>query len=210
MIAILDYGAGNLASVDSALKHLGIPCQITAEPEKIQSASGIIFPGVGNASQAMAKLKETRLDKVLADAITRKQPLLGICLGCQILLEHSEEGPTETLGLIKGNCRRFEDNLHEENGFPINIPHIGWNSLCHKQDSPLFKGIPDDAEFYFVHSYYACPQEDMVISTTFYGREFCSVYGKDGLWATQFHPEKSGQAGLRLLQNFYNWCNHAL
>lgn len=211
MLAILDYGAGNLTSVARAFAWLDIPAKITANAEEIAKADGIVFPGVGQAGQAMASLRQSGLDKCLADAAARKQPLLGICLGCQILLSRSEEGPTETLGLVAGTCRQFDAALTEEDGRPINIPHMGWNSLCFKQYSPLFEGVDPAAEFYFVHGYYVEPEPGLIIATTRYGREFCSAYGRDGIWALQFHPEKSGSAGLRILANFNNWCqNHAL
>lgn len=213
MLAIVDYGAGNLTSVARALNHLNIPSLITANPEKIRQAQGVIFPGVGQAGQAMQRLSESGLDKELANVVERRQPLLGICLGCHILLENSAEGPTKMLGLVQGDCLRFADNLLEEDGSRATVPHMGWNSLIRVKDAPLLAGIPENAEFYFVHSYYARPQEDLILATTRYGHNFCSFYGRDGLWAVQFHPEKSGPAGLRLLQNFSNWCKehgHAL
>lgn len=209
MLAILDYGAGNLASVNRALQHLGVSAKITANPETIAEASAVIFPGVGHAGQAMDKLRAAGLDKTMRQIMERRQPLLGICLGCQILLDRSAEGPTETLGLAPGDCVRFENDLRE-NGEKINIPHIGWNSIVRKRESPLFEGVSEDAEFYFVHSYYARPASDLVVATTVYGREFCSVYGRNNFWAVQFHPEKSGEAGLKILKNFCDWSDHAL
>lgn len=206
MLAIVDYQAGNQTSVARALGHLGIPCRVTADPQEMARARGVVFPGVGSAPNAMRSLRAAGMDVALAAAVGRGQSLLGICLGCQILLGESEEGPVRTLGLLPGVCRRFPPGLREENGEPIQIPHMGWNSLRIVRPSPLLAGIPPDAEFYFVHSYYACPQGEMTLATTMYGQEFCSVYGRDGLWAVQFHPEKSGAPGLRLLANFYNWC----
>lgn len=204
MLAIMDYGAGNLTSVARALEHLAIPCAITSDPGTIAAASGIIFPGVGNAAQAMGRLRDSGLDLVLAEAVKRKQPLLGICVGCQILLEHSEEGNVDTLGIVQGDCIQFGVELPEA-GLPV--PHMGWNSLERKRDSILLAGIPETAEFYFVHSYYPRPAPEFIIATTSYGHEFCSVFGQDGLWATQFHPEKSGPAGLQVIANFYQYCN---
>ncbi|MBD5642176.1 MAG: imidazole glycerol phosphate synthase subunit HisH [Desulfovibrio sp.] len=210
MLAILDYGAGNLTSVARAFSALDIPVRITANANEIAAASGIVFPGVGQAGQAMTALRQTGLDKCLAEAVARKQPLLGICLGCQILVASSEEGPTDTLGLLDGVCRRFDPSLREEDGRVINIPHMGWNGLRLKRQTPLFEGIDPASEFYFVHGYYVEPAPELVIATTVYGREFCSAYGRDGLWALQFHPEKSGRAGLKILENFNNWCqSHA-
>lgn len=213
MLTILDYGAGNLTSVLRALTSLGIPAQITADPAAITAAEGIIFPGVGSAGQAMTRLKETGLDTVLAAAVQRKQPLLGICLGCQILLEHSEEEDTTTLGIVKGQCRLFPDGLRQEDGTRAPVPHMGWNTVALTHPDPLFEGVDADAQFYFVHSYYVDPDPSLVLGTTGYGMQFCSFYGRPGLWATQFHPEKSGRFGLKILQNFYNYCrenSHAL
>lgn len=210
MLAIIDYGAGNLTSVSRALAKLGIPSEITADPERIAKASGIIFPGVGQAAQAMAALAKTGLDQCLKQAAAKNQPLFGICVGCQIMLESSEEGSTRTLGLAKGKCVRFTEGLKEADGTRINIPHMGWNNLIRIKDCPLLEGIPENAEFYFVHSYYAVPEASLEIARTSYGQEFCSFYGKDNFWAAQFHPEKSGEAGLKILSNFNAWCERAL
>lgn len=209
MIVILDYEAGNQTSVRRALDFLGVPAKVSADPELIMQAEGLIFPGVGAAGQAMRQLGATGLDTVLKDWAAAGRPLLGICLGCQIMLEHSEEGDINTLGLIKGRTRRFDPALVEEDGGPISIPHMGWNSVQLKRESRLFKGLSADAEFYFVHSYYVEPEPQYIIGTSYYGREFCSVFGRDGLWAAQFHVEKSGPAGLKLLQNFYDYCREA-
>lgn len=206
MLAILDYGAGNQTSVRRALEHERIPCVITAEPAVLERAHGVIFPGVGAAGQAMRVLRETGLDNCLRAVVDRGQPLLGICLGCQILLERSEENDAPTLGIVPGQCRRFADGMREEDGSPAPVPHMGWNSLRVKKSCPLLQGVDPAAEFYFVHSYYAEPDPALVIATTVYGREFCSVYGRDGLWAAQFHPEKSGRPGLTLLRNFHDYC----
>jgi glutamine amidotransferase len=206
MLAILDYGAGNQTSVRRALEHLGIPCAVTADTAVLESANGLVFPGVGAAGQAMDTLRRTGLDGVLRRAAGKGQPLLGICLGCQILLEESEENNAKTLGIMPGICRRFEDGTIQEDGTPAPVPHMGWNSLRVRTASPLLAGIDPLAEFYFVHSYYADIAPDLAIAATVYGREFCSVYGRDGLWAVQFHPEKSGRPGLTLLRNFYAYC----
>ena len=210
MIAILDYKAGNQTSVLRALRFLGIPSAITADPEVLAGADGIIFPGVGSASQAMNVLVSEHLDRCLADAVARRQPVLGICLGCQILLEHSEEGDTRTLGLVKGECRKFAGDLRQEDGTPAPVPHMGWNNVACTRESELFHGIDPSAQFYFVHSYYVAPEEDLVLGQTSYGGQtFCSVYGRPGLWAVQFHPEKSGRFGLTLLKNYCNYCKEA-
>ena len=210
MLAILDYEAGNQTSVLRGLNSLGIPARITADPAVLAAASGVIFPGVGAARQAMDLLTRTGLDATLKQLAAAGKPLLGVCLGCQILLEHSEEGDTTTLGLVKGRCLRFAGGLRDEAGDSINIPHMGWNGYTLRKPSLLFDGIPENAEFYFVHSYYTEPEPDLIIATTYHGREFCSVYGRDGFWAVQFHPEKSGKPGLQLLKNFYTYCQSQL
>ncbi len=206
MLAIVDYGAGNQTSVQRALEYLNIESIITSDAKALTSADGIIFPGVGAAGQAMQHLKNMGMDTLLAKLIEQKKPLLGICLGCQILLEKSDENSTKTLGLMAGDCVEFSPSLCEEDGEPIRIPHMGWNSLKHQQDCLLFNEVPHDAEFYFVHSYYVRPAKEFIIATTHYGHEFCSVYGREGLWAIQFHLEKSGAPGLKILENFANYC----
>lgn len=209
MLAILDYKAGNQTSVRRALDHLGIPCRITADPGIIAEASGIIFPGVGAAGQAMRELTTTGLDKLLRAQVAAGKPLLGICVGCQILLDYSEENDTKALGIIPGQCALFTKGLPDEDGTPIRIPHMGWNNVTLKQPCPLFDGIAPGSEFYFVHSYFPVPQPQYVIGITEYGLPFCSVHGRKGLWAVQFHPEKSGRPGLKLLENFAAYCQEA-
>ncbi|MDR2161074.1 MAG: imidazole glycerol phosphate synthase subunit HisH [Desulfovibrio sp.] len=206
MLAILDYEAGNQTSVLRGLAGQGLEAVITADAAVLAAAAGIIFPGVGAAGQAMDVLRRSGLDSALTRLVAAGKPLLGICLGCQILLESSEEGDTRTLGLIPGRCRRFAQHLRDEDGEPLRIPHMGWNGCRLQRPCRLFRGISSDAEFYFVHSYYADPDSDLVIATTRHGLEFCSVLGRDGFWAVQFHPEKSGRAGLALLRNFYEYC----
>ncbi len=206
MIAILDYRAGNLTSVKRALDHLDIPNIITSRPDSLASSQGIIFPGVGAAGSAMSNLKDNRLDKAIISLVQSGKPMLGICLGCQIILDESSENNTATLGIVPGKCRKFSRSLLDEAGQPINIPHMGWNSVKLKTDCILFKDVPLDAEFYFVHSYYPEPSSKYIIGLTNYGLDFCSVFGRPGLWATQFHPEKSGKPGLKILSNFYEYC----
>ena len=205
MLGILDYKAGNQTSVRRALEHLGIPCFISDDPERLSAADGLIFPGVGQAGQAMEQLARRHLDVFLKD-ISGKKPILGICLGCQILLDFSEENDTPLLGILKGRVRRFPDTLVLEDGTRAPVPHMGWNTVKQIRPSPLFHGIPGGAAFYFVHSFYTEPDPDLVIATTSYGRTFCSAYGRDGLFAVQFHPEKSGRPGLTLLNNFHAFC----
>ncbi|WP_298067529.1 imidazole glycerol phosphate synthase subunit HisH [uncultured Mailhella sp.] len=207
MLAILDYKAGNQTSVLRALRSLDIPAEVTASPEVIMDAEGVIFPGVGAAGQAMAQLTSTGMDRILRRCVEAQKPLLGICLGCQILLERSEENDTPTLGIVPGVCRRFLPEW-EDGGRPIRIPHMGWNSIK-ARPSALLEGITSDAQFYFVHSFYPDPAPEWVIATCTYGRTFAAIYGRPGLWAVQFHPEKSGRPGLRLLSNFYRCCRQA-
>ncbi|TVM16461.1 imidazole glycerol phosphate synthase subunit HisH [Oceanidesulfovibrio indonesiensis] len=206
MLAILKYKAGNQTSVRRALDHLEIPNTITADPEEIAKAKGLIFPGVGAAGSAMDELIATGLDQVIKDHVAADKPLLGICVGCQILLDYSVENNTKALGIVPGECVMFQPTMQDEDGNPIRIPHMGWNKVALTRDCVLFEGIDPDAEFYFVHSYFPNPKDKYVIGTTRYGLTFCSVHGGPGLWATQFHPEKSGRPGLQLLKNFYRYC----
>ncbi len=207
MLAIIDYQAGNLTSVRRALRHENIDCMITADKKHLQSADGIIFPGVGAAASAMHYLRQSGLDTVIQGLVASGKPMLGICLGCQVILETSEENNgTSTLGLIKGHCRQFDAALLDTAGQPITIPHMGWNTVTRHKDCVLFRDIPQDAQFYFVHSFFPDPAPQYVIATSRHGREFCSVLGKNGFWAVQFHPEKSGAYGLMLLKNFALYC----
>lgn len=209
MLAIFDYKAGNQTSVHRALEHLGIPNEITNDPAKLDKAKGIIFPGVGAAGQAMEELESGGLDEVIKKLIKQKKPVLGICVGCQILLDYSEENDTKALEVIPGECRLFNPSWVDYEDIQIRVPHMGWNQVEILNDCELFEGIDPDADFYFVHSYYPAPKEEFVIGTTRYGIDFCSVHGRKGLWAVQFHPEKSGRPGLKMLRNFYNFCLEA-
>jgi glutamine amidotransferase len=213
MIAILDYGAGNQTSVRRALDSQGLESVVTADPHLMLQAEGLIFPGVGAAGQAMRHLRSSGLDTFLREWVAASRPMLGVCLGSQIMLEYSEENDMTCLGLLPGKTRLFDAALREEDGSPIAIPHMGWNGVRLEDTEaaracPLFDGIAPNTEFYFVHSYYTEPAPENVIASTFYGQRFCSVLGREGLWATQFHTEKSGPAGLRLLRNFCAWCHN--
>lgn len=206
MLAIFDYKAGNQTSVRRALDHLDIPCEITNDPDKLNNASGIIFPGVGAAGQAMEELHSGGLDEVIKGLIDRKKPVLGICVGCQILLDYSEENDTKALEVIPGECRLFNPSWVDYENITIRVPHMGWNQIELVQECELFDGIDPDSDFYFVHSYFPAPDKKYVIGTTRYGIDFCSIHGRKGLWAVQFHPEKSGRPGLQLLKNFHKYC----
>ncbi len=191
MIAIVDYNAGNIASVENALKQLKKEFVLTDDPETIRSTSHIILPGQGRAGQAVDQLANKNLLKTIKEV---SQPFLGICLGMQILADRSEEDDTECLGLIPGQVKKFPK------GFKV--PHMGWNNLHFEQPSPLFKGIPQDSFFYFVHSYYYDSPEEFNLGSCDYGLKFAAVIGRDNFYAVQFHPEKSGEQGLKMLQNF--------
>ncbi|RLB11190.1 MAG: imidazole glycerol phosphate synthase subunit HisH [Deltaproteobacteria bacterium] len=205
-VVIVDYEAGNLTSVQRALNSLNIKSEITSNPTHILEAERIIFPGVGAAGKAMQVLRNSGIDKALKAAFVRGTPILGICLGTQIIMERSEENDTECLGIVPGEVKRFPEDLKDQYGQKLKVPHMGWNRVILRKKHPIFDGIDPEHEFYFVHSYYPCPyQAEHIIGETEYGIVFCSVVGKENLVAVQFHPEKSGRPGLRLLQNFCNW-----
>lgn len=201
MIRIIDYKAGNLTSVKRALDHLGIPCQIVSTGGELRGAERIIFPGVGHAAAAMAVLKERELDIALREVFEQGTPILGICLGAQVVLSHSDEGDTSCLGLIEGNCPRFEFTDKS-----LKIPHMGWNEVVATQPHYILKDLEEGDEFYFVHSYYPRPSDESnTFATCEYEITFPAAIGYKNLFATQFHPEKSGRIGLNLLRNFSQW-----
>jgi imidazole glycerol-phosphate synthase subunit HisH len=206
MIAIIDYKAGNLKSVERALNRLGFPCGITHDKKEILSSERIVFPGVGAAGKAIDDLRHLGLDLVLRQAIEAGKPVLGICLGAQIILDKSEENNTPCLGLIRGEVKLFPSPLVSAEGERLKIPHMGWNGLNVIRRHPVLEGVMPSDEFYFVHSYYPMPASDQfVIGTTEYGIGIPSVIGNRNLIATQFHLEKSGVPGLRILKNFCDW-----
>ena len=206
MIAIIDYKAGNLKSVERALKKLGFPCCITHDGEEILHSERIIFPGVGAAGKAIDDLIHLGLDMVLSQAFDAGKPVLGICLGAQIILDKSEENNTQCLGLIGGEVKQFSSPLLSGEGERLKIPHMGWNDVHVIKQHPVLEGIMPTDAFYFVHSYYPVPALDQfVIGTTDYGLEFSSIIGHKNLIAMQFHPEKSGVPGLKILKNFCTW-----
>lgn len=212
MIAIIDYKAGNLTSVRRALSSLGQESIITADPSLLREAERIIFPGVGAAGKAMEDLRRMKIDRALRQSFEGGKPILGICLGTQIIMESSEENNTPCLGLVKGRTVRFPENFRDKNGARLKVPHMGWNQVGLKRQHPLFAGISPDNEFYFVHAYYPLPAEpETILGQTGYGFDFTSVIARGNLVAVQFHPEKSGRPGLRILSNFCQWNgeNHA-
>lgn len=206
MIAIIDYEAGNLTSVQRALDSLGRESVITRDPSLLLAAERIIFPGVGAAGRAMSDLQRLKLDQALVAAFQDGRPILGICLGTQIIMEWSEENDTPCLGLIRGEVRRFPEGLSDFGGRRLKVPHMGWNNIEFKQRHPVFEGVDPEYEFYFVHSYYPVPADSArVLGETSYGIRFASVLFSGNLVAVQFHPEKSGKGGLRILSNFCTW-----
>ena len=203
MIAIVDYGRGNLWSVQNGFAQVGVPVQVSADPEVIARADGVVFPGVGAFRDCMHNLQARGLEPVLRDVIGAGRPMLAICVGMQVLLTDSEEfGLSQGLGIIEGHVRRFPE-AHAAQTPRLKVPHMGWNQLRMRRACPLLEGIPDGAFTYFVHSYYAVPAApDVVVASTEYGLDFAAVLWRDNLYATQFHPEKSQTHGLRLLRNF--------
>ncbi len=207
MIAIIDYKAGNLTSVKWAFEALGVDAGITHAPDVIRAADRVVFPGVGAAGAAMRSLRELGLVDVIRDVVASGVPFLGICVGTQILFEHSEEdGGVDGLGLLPGRVRLFRPASAR-----VKVPQIGWNGVRFARAHPVFAGIGQDSEFYFVHSYYPmAANRDCVVGETDYADvAFCSVAGRGNVIATQFHTEKSGRLGLRVLRNFSDWDGRA-
>lgn len=206
MIGIVDYRAGNLTSVARALHFLNLSCEVTSDPERLDRAERIIFPGVGAAGEAMANLRTLGLDERIRRWVREGRPVLGICLGTQVIFEMSEEdGGTPCLEILPGAVRRFPAGMRE-GGERLKIPHMGWNSLTLRKSHPVFEGIPPEAEFYFVHSFYPDPADwEFVVGETRYGFPFAAAVARRNLVAVQFHPEKSGRPGLRILDNFSRW-----
>ena len=198
MIAIIDYGAGNLQSVKKAFDFIGAESVITNDPKVILSADKILLPGVGSFGDAMDSMQKNGLVETVKECALSGKPFLGICLGLQLLFEESEESPgVKGLGIFKGKIKKFSSDMG------LKIPHIGWNSLEIKQKDTLFKDIPENSYVYFVHSYYLHAEDENDIATvTNYGIDFHSAVGKNNIFATQFHPEKSGDVGLQILRNF--------
>jgi glutamine amidotransferase len=196
MITIIDYGAGNLRSVVNAISRLGYEAKVTTSPAEVLEAKAVILPGVGAAADTMANLRQQGLDEPIRQFVAGGKPFLGVCIGMQVLLSDTEEGgKQQCLGIIPGQVRKFAPGLK--------VPHMGWNQLKQKKAHAIFEGIADGANFYFVHSYYVEPEDKgLVAGETEYGLPFCSVIARDNLIATQFHPEKSGEVGLKIYDNF--------
>ncbi len=204
MIAILDYGAGNLTSVKLAFERVGGPVEIVSDAARAEAADKIIFPGVGSAASGMKGLCERGFDQVIRNAVATGKPVLVVCLGMQMLFERSEEdGGIAGLGILPGTVKYFDFPSEQR----VKVPHMGWNGVDFTPGHPLLEGIKPGEAFYFVHSYYVKPgTPDSTLGRTDYaGREFTSIAGRGSVFATQFHPERSGRAGLRIIQNFLNW-----
>jgi imidazole glycerol-phosphate synthase subunit HisH len=201
MTGIIDYNAGNIRSVELALISLGTEYRISKDPRDLKAVDRVIFPGVGEAHFAMRELKATGYDSFLRDWAASGKPLLGVCLGSQIIFEHSEERDTDCLGLLPGVVRRFPKDFAARG---LKIPHIGWNDIQYRNGgSRLFDGVPEGSDFYFVHSYYMAPSDDSIVTATAdYGFPVPCAVRKGNVEAVQFHPEKSAEFGLRILANF--------
>ena len=194
-IVIVDYGAGNLRSVEKAFERLGYPAVVSGEPDILLNADGVILPGVGSSGSAMAALEKRGLVGPLVDKAEGGTPFFGVCLGLQLLMNGSDEDSRPCLGLFPGWVRRIPSELK--------VPHMGWNQVHIKQEHPVFSGVDNNSYFYFVHSFFPRPEEEGIVAArTTYGDTFASAVWRDNVFATQFHPEKSGEIGLKLYENF--------
>jgi len=205
-IAVVDYGMGNLRSVHNALRKVapGASIVVSDDPKEIASASRVVFPGQGAMPDCMRELNSSGLREAVLDA-ARNKPFLGICIGLQMLFEHSSEGDVAGLGVLPGKVVRFAHELRDRQGDKLKVPHMGWNEVAHG-DHALWDGIEQDARFYFVHSYYVQPRDDALVQgTSNYPLPFVCAVARENLFAVQFHPEKSARDGLALLRNFVNW-----
>jgi len=208
MIAIIDYGMGNLRSVQKGFEKVGSEAVVTADPRVVLEAERVVLPGVGAFADCMANLEQAGFVEPILRVIAQGRPFLGICLGLQLLFTESEEfGIHKGLNVIPGRVLRFPEGM-QQGGEDLKVPHMGWNQISFRNRPPAFAGIDEGANVYFVHSYYVRPNDDAVIATTTdYGIEFCSAIWKDNIIATQFHPEKSQEIGLRILKNFAEMKN---
>jgi glutamine amidotransferase len=209
-VAVVDYGMGNLRSVSQAVKHVardsGVEVIVTSRPEEVYAAERVVLPGQGAMPDCMRELRESGLQDAVLDAAARK-PLLGVCVGMQMLLDSSDEGPTAGLGLIPGKVVRFElEGRLQPDGSRYKVPQMGWNRVMQVQAHALWQGVPEGAYFYFVHSYYADPSDrSHSAGESDYGARFTCALARDNIFATQFHPEKSADHGLLLYRNFLHW-----
>ncbi len=207
-VAVIDYGMGNLHSVAKALEHAGSgeTIIVTHDAAKILTADRVLLPGVGAIRDCMHEIKRLGIDEVVNEVIQNK-PFLGVCVGMQALMSESEEnGGTACLDILPGKVRFFGDDLKNDNGDSLKVPHMGWNQVHQVSEHPLWQGIEQDERFYFVHSYYVEPaQQSDIAATTTHGVEFAAALHRDNVFATQFHPEKSQHAGLQLYRNFLSW-----
>ncbi len=212
-IAVIDYGMGNLHSVAKALEHVqpGVEVRVTADPEQILSADRVLLPGVGAIRDCMGEIRRLGIDQVVQQVIASGKPFLGICIGFQSLMRHSEENNgVDCLDVFPGNTLYFGDELKDADGDKLKVPHMGWNQVTQLTGHPLWANIDNGSRFYFVHSYYVkSEQRDLVAATCDYNVEFDVALTRDNVFAVQFHPEKSQKAGLQLLQNFLNWDGKA-
>jgi glutamine amidotransferase len=207
-IAVVDYGMGNLRSVSKALEHVAPDKKVvvTSNASDIVAAARVVFPGQGAMPDCMRELESRGLHEAVVSAAANK-PFLGICIGLQLLFEHSEEGDAKGLGILAGKVKRFPaEEMHDANGEKLKVPHMGWNQVYQKQTHPMWKDIPDGERFYYVHSYFVQPaDESLVAGATNYPKPFTGAIAKNNIFAVQFHPEKSQHAGLQLLANFVQW-----
>ena len=198
-VVVIDYGLGNLRSVSQALEKAGVHPEVTGDPGSLPMADALILPGVGAGDAAMRALHERELVEPLREYADSGRPFMGVCLGLQLLMDSTEEGEADCLGIIPGRTRKLPAGLK--------VPHMGWNLVQLRESHPMFDGIPEDSHFYFVHSYYAEPEDrSLAAGITEYGTSFCSVLIRDNLVATQFHPEKSGALGLKMYENFIGFA----
>ena len=205
MIVIVDYGMGNLRSVEKALAKLGHSATITKDRNAIKSASGVILPGVGAFDAAISELRASNLEGTIIEEIAMGKPFLGICLGLQLLFNESEEGSLKGFGILPGKVKKF--NFAPPLSSRLKVPQMGWNSIKIKKQTPYFEGVENGSMMYFVHSYYVVPEDPSIIATTTeYGSDFCSSIVKDKIFGVQFHIEKSGDLGLKVLDNFAKSC----
>jgi len=204
MIAIVDYGMGNLRSVSKAFEHQGFPVTVARDPGEISNASGLVLPGVGAFGDCVSNLEAYGLTEPIKEYIDSGRPFLGICLGLQVLFEESEESPgVRGFGVLKGKVVRFPDFKQQR----LKVPHMGWNRILINKRVPVLDDIPDKSWFYFVHSYYPKPEDDTIsVVKADYGIEFTAAVGKENIFASQFHPEKSSELGLKILRNFAALC----